>query len=170
LLSYWYSNLFYLSIDLIEVTVRQTDEGNSKYNDIVPDPENEELEYERVKWVKFESMLEAFVNMLEQNRIVALPKDTNHLQPEDPHGEGYPSSNTPWCLSKDDETLVDITVSAWDGLLSAIESRLPSTAGQIRDQQSYYSVERINSCNIHGMFVKKFLQRARIPSFRFLAP
>jgi hypothetical protein len=153
------------------MTVRQTDEGNSKYTDIVPDLDNKDGEYDRVKWVKFESLLEAFVEMIEQNRITALPKDPERwLQRENPNGPDYPGPNKPWYLSEDDRTIVDITISAWDGLLSAIELRLPSKVAQHEQQESHYSVESVDLCNIHGMFVKKFLQRARIPSFKFLAP
>jgi hypothetical protein len=124
------------------------------------------------KWTTFELMLEAFVEMVEQNRIIALPRDPR--SPDAPlneiNGEDDPEVFPPWSLGTDDEYVVNITIAAWNGLLSAIRSRLPVAEAQDESQEAHYSFEAIEACNIHGCFLKKFLQRAALPSFKFIAP
>jgi hypothetical protein len=123
---------------------------------------------EEPKWIPLEDILSSFVEMIEQTRIVAVSIDYDFDNPEEPREWEEPTNFfTPWILSEDDDKIVDDTILAWNSLLSAIESRIPGSAG---DEHKTYDDEHIKECEPHGFFIKKFLQKARIPKFRFVAP
>jgi hypothetical protein len=104
------------SPDQIEMTVRQIDEGDTEYSDYVPDPEDENPH--RFKWESFEVLLSSYMEMIEQKRIAALPHTPEYWDDEDP--AAYHKVERPWYLTEDDETVVNITISAWNDLLSSI--------------------------------------------------
>jgi hypothetical protein len=146
------------------MTIRSAENGCNKYCDFVP----EETEGNPFKWITLESWLEAFTEMIEQKRIVAQHPDAPY--PHRVDGEVAPDQRRPWCLGRDDEKLVEITIKAWDGLLSAIRSRLPDVASLGEPGRSLYNTQAIELCDIRGLFLKKFLQRATLPNFKFIAP
>jgi hypothetical protein len=114
---------------------------------------------------KFELTLESYMEMIEQRRVIASTGPPESWNPE----YGYsPGDTDPWRLSQDDDLVVDATIVAWNNLLSAIESRMPAIENSNR--QRLYSSASIESCEIKGLFLKNFLQRARIPTFRYVAP
>jgi hypothetical protein len=75
--------------------------------------------------------------------------------------------NTPWILSEEDDKVVDDTIAAWNELLAAIESRIP---GFEDNEQNTYDSQYIEDCKFNGFFISKFVQNARIPKFRYVAP
>lgn len=127
-----------------------------------------------VKWVPLEVILTAFIDMIERGRVVAASVWEDYENPEDePKDRQWPEDGesgkfwTPWMLSENDEKLVDVTITAWNGLLSAIESRIP---GFPEIEPKNYSEEQIKACDFHGYFIEDFVRKARIPNFRFVAP
>jgi hypothetical protein len=133
------------------------------------------------EWMPLEDILSSFIEMVHQKRIVAIPVDSDVNNPQEfreYHWEEPIDFYTPWMLAEEDNKIVDITISAWHGLLNAIESRLPKPTDAAQDEvtrsddvetETYYE-EHIEACDIHGYFIKPFLQRARIPKFRYVAP
>jgi hypothetical protein len=122
------------------------------------------------QWGRFEDMLEGYLEMFNQRRVIASDKPPQSNFEE---GLDWPFElleRPPWFLNVDDEKVVELTVSAWENLLAAIESRIPTKASSSRGQPQFFSPEAIENCKIEGLFLKKFLQRARIPNFRYVAP
>jgi hypothetical protein len=121
-------------------------------------------------WTPLEDILLSFVGMVEQKRVLAVSICSEFDSPEEPK-DGFWEEPipifTPWALSNDDDQIVDVTISAWHSLLSAIESRIP---GPTDNEYKTYDDEHINLCDLYGHFIKKFLQKARIPNFQFVAP
>jgi len=143
------------------MTVIMSDSDKS-YLDMIPTPG---IPYSGwAKWAKFELMFESYLEMIEQKRVIAWNGPPESWNPE----YGYVVETDPWYLSQTDDLIVDATISAWNNLLSAIESRIPATGTPSRQQ--HYSPASIENCEIKGLFLKKFLQRARIPTFRYVAP
>jgi hypothetical protein len=143
------------------MTVIMSDSDKS-HLDLIPTPG---IPYSAwAKWARFELLLESYVEMIEQRRVIASSGPLESWNPK----YGYSVDTDPWYLSQNDDSVVDATILAWNNLLSAIESRMPATA--ISNRQQLYSSASIEGCNIKGLFLKKFLQRARIPTFRYVAP
>jgi hypothetical protein len=143
-------------LDQVEMNVILSDSDKS-YLDLIP---MSGIPYsDHIKWVTLESTLESYLEMTEQRRVIASYK---------PPESGGPGGTYPWHLSQDDDLAVDDTILAWDNLLSAIQTRMP--AGEKPRRPQFYSSASIESCEIQGLFVKKFLQRARIPPFQYIAP
>ncbi|KAF2670073.1 hypothetical protein BT63DRAFT_424034 [Microthyrium microscopicum] len=158
----------FVVFNIIDMTARITHEAENKLSQIVP--EDDELMQPGMKWMTLESIIEAFVEMIEQNRVMVLREDPDpKTQSLEVNGFFF-LSTLPWHLSLDDETIVNITVAAWDTLLSAVESRLPAQKSHLIEYQSSYSEDIIASCDIHGFFLKKFLLKAKVPSFKYVAP
>jgi hypothetical protein len=120
-------------------------------------------------WVPLEEILSSCLEMIEQRRVTASCVF-------DPFGNWIISPDCaddteihpPWALTSEYDSIVEITIAAWDDLLSAIGSRLPEA-----EKQNYKTYDRqiIDSCKILSPFIEKFLQRARIPQgFQFIAP
>jgi hypothetical protein len=66
---------------------------------------------------------------------------------------------------------VKVTISAWNGLLDAIELRLLSQSTKTNDQDCFYLAELIQHYDLHKHFLEKFLQQARFPvRFEYVAP
>jgi hypothetical protein len=61
-------------------------------------------------------------------------------------------------MMEDVEPIVDITISAWEGLLTAIEARRPRTPDN--EAETKYGADAIEACDLKSSFIKKFLRRA----------
>jgi hypothetical protein len=113
-------------------------------------------------WAPLEEFLSAFIEMVEQKRILA-----NSIYPECEWVED--EFHSPWSIMEDVDLIVNITISAWDSLLSAIEVRLPVTLDS--EAEIKYSTDAMEACDLESSFIKKFLQRARVPRhYRYVAP
>jgi hypothetical protein len=75
-------------------------------------------------FASLDDILSAFLEMIEQKRVAAVSIYTEFGNWEEPPEwkntfEFYP----PWTLMDDDEKDLEVTLSAWEGLLSAIEAQ-----------------------------------------------
>jgi hypothetical protein len=141
--------------------VRFINDQDTKYGDYLPGTETgSTLE---LGWGRFELMLSKFVKMMEQKRIIP------HLTTM--HGDIITRYQS-WVVSEEhDEIVVNDTIAAWDKLITSIQLRLPGKITEkVKESEIFYSLDSIESCNIQGLFLKKFLQRVRIPSFKYVAP
>jgi hypothetical protein len=119
-------------------------------------------------WVPLEKILSSFLDILEQRRIIAVPNGADFSPWEDPEwGVEDSEFYTPWIFSLEDDKIVDDTLAAWNGLLTAIESRIP---GFKDSDYITYDSHYVNQCEIKGFFISKFVRKARIPKFRYVAP
>lgn len=107
-------------------------------------------------WVPLENILSSHLEMYEQRRIGI----------HDPRlrWEGEGDRCGVWTMSSDASLVVQRTLDAWEQLLVAIESRLPNPPGATSQGP------RDIPDNIIGSFTRGFLQNARIPSFKYIAP
>jgi hypothetical protein len=120
------------------------------------------------KMTPLEDILSSFLEMIERKRISPISIHSDVWNPEEPkEWEESTKYFSPWILPEDDEKIVDDTLLAWNHLLSVIEARIP---GFVDGEHKTYEDERIDACDIHGYFIKKFLKKARIPPFQFVAP
>src|ERR1700753_2591768 len=99
-------------------------------------------------WAPLEEFLSGFIEMVEHKRILA---KSIYPEVEWLEYEFY----SPWTMTEDADHVVDITISAWDNLLSTIEARLPQA--QNSEAEMKYSTETIKACDLESMFVKNFL-------------
>ncbi|KAF2666032.1 hypothetical protein BT63DRAFT_458396 [Microthyrium microscopicum] len=164
-----YDNIYegFVVLDIIEMKARQSDDYDHEYREVVL----EEIGEGAATWPTFESMLEAFVDMVAQGRITALDKDPELPAQEHPQDDWIMNlqMDVPWYLeTMHDEKVVDRAVSAWHDLLSVISSRLPTPA--VMTEPQYYGKQCINECNVPGLFIRKFLRRIALPSFTYIAP
>jgi hypothetical protein len=135
--------------------------------------------WEQIKhsWGTLENMLSSYIEMIEEGRVSAyaqnpylevMPKHNPVLLGgrETDLGE-TPDFFAPWQMNMDFEPILNRTLAAWDGLVAAIEIRLPSS---VPHERKPYSEECIEASKHSSDFYKSFLQRARIPSFSYMAP
>ena len=127
-------------------------------------------EESRFIFTSLEQILRVFLEMIDQERIIAVDPGFDHWNPPEiplelspPLGEFH----VPWMLPRNDDKIVHDTITAWNGLLASIESRIPGFVG---GEPAYYDDEHIQACSPRGFFLEKFLQKARVPRFRFVAP
>jgi hypothetical protein len=122
-------------------------------------------------------VLSSFIEMIKQDRVESYTAKPDYDTDDEPDGysDGVPEWDydedflTPWAMSLYDDPIVNVALSAWDRLLSAIESRLPNSPPS--EDGELYKADSIEKCNLRGRFIKKFLQGVRIPSnFDYVAP
>jgi hypothetical protein len=133
-------------------------DSDKSYIDLIPAEGNPFTHW--IKWAPLELTLQSYMEMIEQKRVIA------SIWPSESRNPYTVGETDPWRLSLDDDPVVDDSVSAWNDLLAAIESRMPVTESRPR----FYCPACIDSCEIKGLFLSKFLRRARIPAFRYVAP
>lgn len=131
-------------------------------------------------WVPLETIFSSFLQMIFQRRVIAVPDSLNNfeLSPEweskptwdvSPDWQEHRLRNNPWVLSLEDNPVVDSTVAAWNKLLASIESRIPRFRNR-KAEPITYAKEDVEKCSLKSPFIPKFLCKARVPVFRYVAP
>jgi hypothetical protein len=129
-------------------------------------------------WVPLEIVLASFLELIEQRRAIAVPDDLNssELSPDweapaewdvSPDWQENRLRNNPWVLSLEDDKVVESTLGAWERLLKTIESKIP---GFSIGEPVTYQNQHIDQCGLKSPFIPKFLRKARLPNFQYVAP
>ncbi|KAF1825884.1 uncharacterized protein K489DRAFT_386428 [Dissoconium aciculare CBS 342.82] len=112
--------------------------------------------------VKFETVLETFLEMMDCGKIVAV-SDSYRSQQE---------RQDPWIMPSYTEDDLKDSLAAFSALITAIEVRMPSPP-----RESDYEVGLLDPADKATFgtfpprsFARRFLERARRPRFRYLAP
>lgn len=119
----------------------------------------------RTEWMPLEVILTAWLNMVDVDKVQAVPDDVEFQ---------------PWIMVPYSEEQLDSTVTAFNRLVDAIESRMPHyqpptdsqhvlSTGDDRVQQ-LLSTEDVEAAGIPIGFAQAFLIKAKRPSFRYIAP
>lgn len=119
----------------------------------------------RIEWLPLELILNGWISMIDRGKIGAMPKDliekASDQQPV--QGQWYVNFFAP--ADRED------TLDAWHGLLDAIEARMglaPATEEERR--HTLLSDKAFAELLMLSLFRAEFLNKARVPRFRFLAP
>jgi hypothetical protein len=140
----------------------------------------------RQNWHSLEQVLDRYIDMIEQGKIVALSKDWDHDENE------VSDFERPWTMASYSPQILERTVNAFEALCFAIEERMPVTEtsspslfGKVwglvgslfpktpsKDDRPYEPLAD-NAIIVEagfGSFAEKFLSSARKPRFKYLAP
>ncbi|KAF1817963.1 uncharacterized protein K489DRAFT_385356 [Dissoconium aciculare CBS 342.82] len=108
---------------------------------------------------RLEQILEALLEMMDQGKVVAV----------DDSYSGQQEQFCNWIMSSYTESDLEESLDALDALVSAVEERMP-----IRPAQTGFEIGLIDKETSTmfppGTFARHFLERARRPRFKFLAP
>jgi hypothetical protein len=118
-------------------------------------------------WQPLETVLSAWIEMIEIGKILPAEEVVN-LENE---------KMDPWLWYSYSEKQVQATVTAFNKLVTAIESRMPlqNTPGSqsilARSEDSLISTSVLDSASVpESCFVRSFLTSARKPDFKYIAP
>jgi hypothetical protein len=135
-------------------------------------PEHAPWNPNEYSWAKLEDVLSCYLKLIDQKRILPF-EDPPEITGDQWHLEDAIICKEPWLVMDDDEPIVQLTISAWNDLLEAIESRLPppdKTAKPIVHEHKTYIKNSIKACKVEGKFLDKFIERARLLAFQYIAP
>jgi hypothetical protein len=111
----------------------------------------------RTPWSPLETVLEAWLDMIEQGKIVATPEAGD--------------VEKPWMLAPYSPKILQDTVDVFNALVREIESRLPGGSTSMRDGSSPFIEEAIlDTSTPQRGFAYQFAQKARRPQFCYIAP
>lgn len=110
------------------------------------------------EWVPLEIIFSSYLDMIDQGHIGLW----DIRQPW--QGEGDRCG--PWVLSLNIDVPLQRTLEAWETLLTTIEARLPNSVAPTSTPDEPREIPT----TIPGDFIRSFLQKARLPSFRYIAP
>ncbi|KAH4063780.1 hypothetical protein HBH50_186600 [Parastagonospora nodorum] len=110
----------------------------------------------RTEWFPLEVVLEAWLDMIEQGKVVAT-SDTGEVE-------------APWTLATYSPKILQDTVAAFDSLVQEIESRMPEGSGMQDDSTPLIDATILDAMNPQRGFAHHFIKKVRRPRFRFIAP
>lgn len=154
-----------------------------------------DLDEQDLNWQPLEMVLTEYCEMIEANKVVALPKTVKGPEPfeyvRNPAG-GYAmreipddelrdprtgarrtrKSFDPWTMVPFTERDVELAVQAWNRLVGVIEERIPSRGPSKQEsRETLYSFKIMQRAGLRrDGFAFSFLGRATKPSFSNLAP
>ncbi|KAH6621816.1 hypothetical protein C7974DRAFT_211571 [Boeremia exigua] len=140
---------------------------------ICPDLDDfERVFWKRTKWYPLDVALEYWLNTIQTGDIVAVPE--KHLQTH----LDLVSSHYPWHYIRFHKQMLDETLEAFNKLVEAIEARLPqgSSLHNNNDDNNNYNAHGLVDAdvlqlhNISAGFAREFLEKARTPRFKAIAP
>jgi hypothetical protein len=126
---------------------------------VIADSDNADME-KVGDWVPLEAILSAFLEMIDQQRIEAIPVYEEW--------DGEYDAARPWVITSKTHIVLQQTLAAWDALILSIEERLPGGGGAASAGSP--ETDRDVPAQIQGDFVRAFLQQARLPKFKYIAP
>jgi hypothetical protein len=102
--------------------------------------------------------------MIRKEDVVAVPKDGGRYRPQ--------SEYDPWVLVPYSDIILDETIDAFNGLVAAIEARLPKASAMDTEDIVHGLVDEntLQSIKLPQQFAYNFLRRARRPRFQYIAP
>lgn len=129
-------------------------------------------------WLKLETVLSIYIDMIERGKVVALSQQTIQELNEAPLVD--PATGAcrlrqifkPWAMLPYSPSELEETLSTWDLLVAEISKRIP---GHVEDEQgtSQYGLvdaAHLDAAEVPPGFAREFLSRARRPNFAFIAP
>ncbi|KAI1384807.1 uncharacterized protein F4822DRAFT_373741 [Hypoxylon trugodes] len=114
---------------------------------------------DRQQWFPLEDVLSAWLDMVEVGKVRAVGPDVE-----------VPNEKfDPWIILPYSESQLQETLTAYHGLLDAIESRIPDVARPPSEPQLIPNTS-LDTANISPGFVREFLNKAQRPWFQYIAP
>lgn len=114
-------------------------------------------------WYPLEVVLSIWISMITSSKIQVVDADTFNTY------KG-PKQN-PWIMVPWTEAQLRDTLSAWEGLVEAIESRISSLESDTDLSHGLVDESILSSSDhLHNSFISAFLTRARKPRFKHIAP
>jgi hypothetical protein len=111
----------------------------------------------RMGWFPLETVLEAWLDMIEVGKVVATPEAGD--------------VEKPWTLAPYSSTILQDTVDIFNDLVEEIESRLPEgTTGTGDDPSPMIEEAILDTVNPEQGFLYHFAQKVKRPQFRYIAP
>jgi hypothetical protein len=111
----------------------------------------------RIKWYPLERVLEAWLDMIEKGKAIVTLKSGD--------------SGDPWELVPYSETILRETIDVFNLLVEKITSRLPRDSNNPPGTTSPLINEAVlDAANPKRGFAYRFAQKAKRPSFRYIAP
>jgi hypothetical protein len=116
----------------------------------------------RSRWVALEEILDIFLEMIDQGKTVAVNASYS--------GDG--NKIGPWVLKSYSEQDLEHALEMFNALITAIEARMPSPPAEAGFEIGLLSAEDIAQFDTFrpDTFARRFLERARKPRFKYLAP
>jgi hypothetical protein len=119
--------------------------------------DTETIQNGRTPWFPLETVLEAWLDMIEQGKVVATPEAND--------------AEKPWMLAPYSPRILQDTVDLFNALVREIESRLPEgSTGTGDDSSPFIEEATLDTCNPRRGFAYHFAQGAKRPQFRYIAP
>lgn len=117
-------------------------------------------------WRPLESILESWLNMIHNGKIVAMSEEDCNTQTE-----RLPAQD-PWVKMPYSETILDEAVDTFNKLVQAIESRMPIAPDTTKEETTMGLIDEdvLEAMHLAPGFLYSFLHRARRPNFCFIAP
>ncbi|KFY70553.1 hypothetical protein V499_09082 [Pseudogymnoascus sp. VKM F-103] len=110
-------------------------------------------------WHPLETVLSNWIHMIQLGKITATPEET------DCEKQGV------WAWHSYGEAQVENTVAAFNQLVEAIESRMPTESLRPAREGPLLSDKDLDAASVpKSCFVRGFLTRVRVPRFEFIAP
>ena len=110
----------------------------------------------RTEWFSLEVVLEAWLDMIEQGKVVAT-SDTGEVE-------------APWTLAPYSSKILQDTVTVFDSLVQEMESRMPEGSDMRDDSTPLTDATILDAMIPHHGFAHHFSERVKRPRFRFIAP
>ena len=110
----------------------------------------------RTEWFPLEVVLEAWLDMIEQGKVVAT-SDTGETE-------------SPWTLAPYSPKILQDTVAVFDSLVQEIESRMPEGSGTQGDSTPLIDATILDAMNPQRGFAHRFIEKVKRPRFGFIAP
>ncbi|WPG99291.1 Hypothetical protein R9X50_00210400 [Acrodontium crateriforme] len=113
----------------------------------------------RQVWLHFEVILEAFLDMIDQGKVLAV-NDTY---------QGEQQRTAPWIMPSFTDGDFRDTLQAFEALVESIEYQIPHFDKSWPAKYGLFNSAWI-SIMPENSFARKFLENARVPHFKYLAP
>jgi hypothetical protein len=120
----------------------------------------------RTKWYPLDVVLNYWLSTIRDGRIIAVPDKHPESRLEDRNGFH------PWRHLAFNNGMLDETLDVFNKLVGAIETRLPRQGSTYNDPIECGLVDA-DVLQLHDMppgFARQFLERARTPRFKYVAP
>jgi hypothetical protein len=119
--------------------------------------DTETIQNGRTPWFSLEIVFEAWLDMIKQGKVVAIPE--------------APGMEEPWTLAPYSPKILQDTVDIFNALVREIESRLPEgSTGTGDDSSPLIEEATLDTSNPQRGFAHHFAQGAKRPQFRYIAP
>jgi hypothetical protein len=113
----------------------------------------------RIGWYPLENVLETWLDMIEQGKVIATPEADNVEEP--------------WTLAPYSPSILQDTIDVFNLLVQEIESRMPGGSTGTADDSllpPLINEAILDAANPQQGFAHHFTQRVNRPRFRFIAP